>query len=129
MMTIPLCWRGMLIYLAPSGWMAALDQLCSSAPHREKSFLSHLSKTRPFSKLSLLFPSPLKGALIETNNAHTLNRPTASRPLCRERRERIGQQVALPLSYHRTPLSVVGPYDSLCHYPHHPTHRVMENAE
>lgn len=49
------------------------------------------------------------------NNAHTLNRPTDSRAIVLERRERIGQQVALPLCYHRTPLSAVVLYDLLCY--------------
>lgn len=64
----------------------------------------------------------MNGALVGTNNAHTLNRPTDSRAIVPERRERIGQQVALPLCYHRTPLSAVGLYDLLCHQPphHHP---------
>lgn len=62
-------------------------------------------------------PSSLNGALVEMNNAHTLNRPTDSRAIVLER---IGQQVVLPLCYHRTPLSAVGLRLVVLRTPTHP---------
>lgn len=66
----------------PSGWTNRLWKVSSCMPHRVKSFLSHFSKTPPFRKPSLLFPSTLNGVLMEWTMPTPWTGPLIRGPLC-----------------------------------------------